>query len=77
MKCPPARTERSGWFDEVLPLLRRLWSGGPVDHVGDRFTYEGVRTLPTPVQDPLVGLTSASPVPGETAPDRSPPGSRR
>lgn len=48
-----ARAERAAWFDEVLPLLRRLWSGEAVDHAGPRFTYEGVRTLPTPVQDPL------------------------
>ena len=48
-----ARAERAGWFDEVLPLLRRLWSGEVVDHAGPRFTYEGVRILPTPVQDPL------------------------
>lgn len=47
------RAERAAWFDEVLPLLRRLWTGDPVDHHGPRFRYEGVRILPTPVQDPL------------------------
>ena len=47
------REERAAWFDEVLPLLRRLWLGEPVDHDGPRFRYDGVRTLPTPVQDPL------------------------
>jgi probable F420-dependent oxidoreductase len=47
------RTERAAWFDEVLPLLRRLWSGEAVDHRGPRFAYEGVRSLPTPVQQPL------------------------
>jgi probable F420-dependent oxidoreductase len=47
------RAERAAWFDEVLPLLRRLWSGDAVDHTGARFSYEGVRALPTPVQDPL------------------------
>ena len=48
-----ARAERAGWFDEVVPLLRRLWTGEAVDHAGPRFAYEGVRILPTPVQDPL------------------------
>ena len=48
-----ARAERAAWFDEALPLLRRLWSGERVDHAGPRFAYEGVRILPTPVQDPL------------------------
>ncbi len=47
------RSERAAWFDEALPLLRRLWAGEPVDHAGDRFRYEGVQVLPTPVQDPL------------------------
>lgn len=46
-----AREERSAWFDEALPLIRRLWSGEPVDHHGPRFTLEGVRVRPTPVQD--------------------------
>ena len=47
------RTERASWFDEVLPLLRRFWSGDPVDHSGPRFSYSGVRILPTPLQQPL------------------------
>lgn len=48
-----SRTERAGWFDEAVPLLRRFWAGEPVDHEGERFRYEGVRILPTPVQEPL------------------------
>lgn len=47
------RTERAGWFDEALPLIRRLWTEESVDHQGERFSYEGVRVLPKPVQDPL------------------------
>src|SRR4051795_1435192 len=38
-----ARGERAEWFDEALPLIRRLWSGQPVDHDGPRFHYQGVR----------------------------------
>ena len=47
-----ARGERAAWFDEVVPLIRRLWTGEPVDHAGARFRYEGVRIRPTPVQSP-------------------------
>lgn len=48
-----ARKERGPWFEEALPLLKRLWSGEPVDHDGERFHYEQVQVLPTPLQDPL------------------------
>jgi probable F420-dependent oxidoreductase len=48
-----AREERAAWFDEVLPLLRRLWTGEVVEHHGPRFQVDGLRIEPTPVQDPL------------------------
>jgi probable F420-dependent oxidoreductase len=35
------RAERALWFDEALPLLRRLWDEDSVDHDGPRFHYEG------------------------------------
>jgi probable F420-dependent oxidoreductase len=47
------REERAAWFDEALPLIRRLWTGEPVDHHGPRFHLDGVAVGPTPVQDPL------------------------
>jgi probable F420-dependent oxidoreductase len=47
------REERAALFDEALPLIRRLWSGEPVDHDGERFHLQGVRVLPRPVQDPI------------------------
>ena len=47
-----ARGERAEWFDEAVPLIRRLWTGEPVDHDGPRFHYQGVRVEPRPVQDP-------------------------
>lgn len=47
------RDDRARIFDEALPLIRRLWSGEPVDHHGERFHLEGVRVLPRPVQDPI------------------------
>lgn len=46
------RKERAAWFDEVVPLLRRFWSGEPVTHHGERFTYDALRIGPTPVQQP-------------------------
>ncbi|WCO66022.1 TIGR03619 family F420-dependent LLM class oxidoreductase [Iamia majanohamensis] len=48
-----ARGERAAWFDEALPLLRRLWTEDDVHHDGDRFQVEGVTLRPRPVQDPL------------------------
>lgn len=48
-----ARPERAAWFDEALPLLRRLWSEDTVDHHGARFHYDAVRVRPHPVQRPL------------------------
>jgi probable F420-dependent oxidoreductase len=48
-----ARGERAAWFDEALPLVRRLWAEDSVDHRGDRFVLEGVSVLPKPIQKPL------------------------
>ena len=45
--------ERGAWLDEMLPLVRQLWSGTPVDHRGALFCYEGLTLQPTPLQDPL------------------------
>jgi probable F420-dependent oxidoreductase len=47
-----AREDRSAWFDEALPLVRRIWTEDAVDHDGTRFHYEGLRVLPKPVQQP-------------------------
>src|SRR5262245_24094800 len=46
------RKERAAWFDEALPLIRRLWLEDAVDHDGPRFRFEGVRVLPKPAQRP-------------------------
>src|SRR6202011_1333556 len=45
--------ERGGWLDEVLPLVRRLWSEDQVSHVGQHFSYEGLSLMPRPLQQPL------------------------
>src|SRR2546421_1467984 len=36
------REERAGWFDEALPLMRRMWAEDVVDHDGSRFAYAGL-----------------------------------
>jgi probable F420-dependent oxidoreductase len=44
---------RAPYVDEVLPLLRRLWSEDAVDHEGEHATVQGVSVDPKPVQQPL------------------------
>ena len=46
------RGERSTWFDEALPLIRRLWQEEVVDHAGPRFRLTAVSVGPRPVQKP-------------------------
>jgi probable F420-dependent oxidoreductase len=48
-----ASNERGPWVDEVLPLLRRLWTEDRVDHDGPRFHYEGLTVRPRPIQQPI------------------------
>ena len=47
------REDRAAWFDEALPLMRRLWSEDSVDHDGPRFHLEAASILPKPVQQPI------------------------
>lgn len=47
------RGERAAWFDEALPLIRRLWEEDSVDHDGTRFRYKAMTVRPRPVQRPL------------------------
>ena len=56
------RGERAAWFEEALPLIRRLWTEDGVDHHGERFTYEGLTVRPKPLQSPIdVWLGGISP----------------
>jgi probable F420-dependent oxidoreductase len=48
-----AREDRAGWFNEALPLIRRMWTEESVDHDGARFHYSGLRVEPKPRQTPL------------------------
>jgi probable F420-dependent oxidoreductase len=47
------REERGPWFDEALPLMRRLWAGEVVDHASARFRYEQVSIDVLPLQQPI------------------------
>jgi probable F420-dependent oxidoreductase len=46
------REERAPWFDEALPLMRRLWSEERVTHHGERFHYDDVSIGTLPVNRP-------------------------
>jgi probable F420-dependent oxidoreductase len=48
-----SKAERGALLEEVLPLLRRLWSGDVVHHHGPRYQLRDARLSPTPVQQPL------------------------
>jgi len=43
------RNERAPWFDEALPLMRRLWAEDNVVHHGARFHLDGVTVEPKPL----------------------------
>jgi probable F420-dependent oxidoreductase len=47
------RSNRGDYLDEVIPLLRRWWSGEAVDHRSERFSFDAIVVRPRPVQDPL------------------------
>lgn len=47
------RTSRGRAIAEVVPLLRRLWGGEPVDHDGPVYQLNEVTVLPRPRQEPL------------------------
>jgi len=50
-------------FDEMLPLLRRLWTEESVTHEGEHYQLDDVTIRPQPVQAPLeVWLGGQSPV---------------
>lgn len=49
----PAPRARGAAMDELLPLLRRLWSGETVSYEGDGYGFDDVVLRPLPVQDPF------------------------
>lgn len=48
-----AKIERGALLDEVIPLLRRLWTGESIDHHGQEYQLRDARITPTPIQEPL------------------------
>jgi len=57
------RKDRGGWFNEALPLMRRLWVEDHVTHHGKRFKVDDVTVRPKPIQDPIeVWLGGISPL---------------
>lgn len=46
-------TTRGRRADEAIEVLRLLWSGGPVSHAGSFFSFDGVYSLPRPVEGDL------------------------
>lgn len=47
------RKERGAWFNEALPLMKRLWEEDNVTHTGKRFQVSDVTIQPKPMQTPL------------------------
>ncbi len=48
--------ERGARLDEGLEILTRLWSGQPVDYVGEHLKVTGATFLPVPVQLPRIPI---------------------
>ena len=46
------RSQRAGWVEEALPLIRRFWTGEQVSHHGELFRYDDLAVRPLPVQSP-------------------------
>jgi probable F420-dependent oxidoreductase len=47
------RKQRGAWFNEALPLMKRLWTEDHVTHDGKRFRVADVTIKPKPIQTPL------------------------
>ncbi len=48
--------ERGARMDEIVPLLRRLWSEPVIEHHGDFYNFDPVRFEPKPLQTKTGGL---------------------
>ncbi len=48
-----AREDRAAWFNEALPLIRRLWAEESITHHGERFTLDDIGVSPKPIQIPM------------------------
>jgi probable F420-dependent oxidoreductase len=55
------RDERGAWFDEAVPLMRRLWREDSVAHPGPRFPLTDLTIRPKPVGRMEVWIGGRSP----------------
>jgi probable F420-dependent oxidoreductase len=56
------RGERAARFDEMLPLLRRIWTEPTIDHDGHFFQYHDLRVEPKPPKPLDVWLGGKAPI---------------
>jgi probable F420-dependent oxidoreductase len=55
------RRERGAWFDEAVPLIRRLWREDSVTHTGRRFTVTDLSIQPKPLGRMEIWIGGRSP----------------
>jgi probable F420-dependent oxidoreductase len=55
------REDRAAWFDEAVPLMRRLWREDPVTHTGARFSVTDLTIRPRPVGRMEVWIGGSTP----------------
>lgn len=48
----PDFDRRGAASDEIIAIMKKLWTGEPVAHAGTFYRFDEVRCLPTPVQRP-------------------------
>lgn len=48
--CQVPVNQRGARTNEAIPLIRQLWTGGPVTHTGRYYPMNDVRIFPAPVQ---------------------------
>ncbi|WP_235735882.1 LLM class flavin-dependent oxidoreductase [Nocardioides alcanivorans] len=58
---------RPSRMEETIELLKRGWSGQPVDHDGKYFQIPGLQVQPTPLQEPHPPLWVAATTPAAAA----------
>lgn len=60
LRWPPA-DERLGALEEAVDLMRRLWTGEEVTHVGERYRVENARLYSVPAEAPAVLVSAFGP----------------
>ncbi|MCR2764375.1 LLM class flavin-dependent oxidoreductase [Microbacterium sp. zg.B48] len=57
--CGVPVSQRGARADEMIPLLRRFWSGEPITHHGMHYGFTEVRVHPAPAQDDQLPIVIA------------------